>query len=78
MPSSPHPEPVDRRRRKVLTGSLLALPVFAAAQKTSDDARSPCRFILGADVSSLLAVERGGARFQTVTGQATSALHLLR
>lgn len=74
----PHPEPVDRRRRELLALPLLALPVAAAAQKAGDEARSPCRFILGADVSSLLAVERGGAQFQTPSGQRTSALQLLR
>lgn len=71
------PEPVDRRRRWLLTTPLLTIPGVVASQPTTN-AGDRCRFILGADVSSLLAVERGGARFQTATGQTTSALHLLR
>ena len=78
MMSCPHPEPIDCRRRKLLAVPLLALPVVAAAQKEDGHARTTCRFILGVDVSSLLAVERGGAQFQTAGGQRASALHLLR
>jgi arabinogalactan endo-1,4-beta-galactosidase len=72
------PQPVDLRRRTLLAAPLLALPGVAAAQAGSADGPDRCRFIVGADVSTLLAVERGGARFQTSAGQTTSALHLLR
>jgi arabinogalactan endo-1,4-beta-galactosidase len=60
---------------------LLALPGLASAQGAESApgaAGKRCRFILGADVSSLLAVERGGGRFQTAQGQPASALKLLR
>jgi arabinogalactan endo-1,4-beta-galactosidase len=64
-----------------LVAPLLAMPGFAASQAVlpaPGDGRERCRFILGADVSSLLAVERGGGRFQTAAGQHVSALQLLR
>ena len=68
----------DRQRRALLMAPLLLAPGLVAAQTVKGDARGRCRFILGADVSTLLAVERGGARFQTAAGQPVPALHLLR
>ncbi len=72
------PQTPDRQRRALLLVPVLAAAGAATAQTPAAETRSPCRFILGADVSSLLAVEKGGARFQTEEGKATSALNLLR
>lgn len=84
--SRPAAPPFARRRRQLLAGALVALPGWAVAQTPqaapaaapASAAPPKCRFILGADVSTLLAVERGGGRFQTAQGQPASALGLLR
>jgi arabinogalactan endo-1,4-beta-galactosidase len=82
MQRSDTPKTPDARRR-----ALLLLPLVSAAgvvaggagaQTSRVEPGNPCRFILGADVSSLLAVERGGGRFQTASGEPSSALQLLR
>jgi arabinogalactan endo-1,4-beta-galactosidase len=71
-------ETPDRQRRALLWAPVLAAAGAAAAQTPAAGTRNPCRFIVGADVSTLLAVERGGVRFQTTTGEPSSALQLLR
>jgi len=56
-------------------GELLASPPACPAPAATLHAD---RFILGADVSTLDAVERGGARFTTAEGRSGTALQILR
>ncbi len=63
----------------LLTALLLtALPGQAQTATAAPATRHAGQFILGADVSTLDAVERGGGRFATADGTPASALQLLR
>ncbi|MFN7726078.1 MAG: arabinogalactan endo-beta-1,4-galactanase [Rubrivivax sp.] len=79
------------RRRLLLAAPALAWAGCSDAQTPAPAAAAPaspatpatttrhaCNFILGADVSTLGVVERGGARFSSASGQAGTALQVLR
>lgn len=74
--------PTDPLRRRLLLATpalAWAGPVVAQAPAAPPaGTRHGCRFILGADVSTLAVVERGGARFSTADGRPGTALQILR